>query len=148
MTKVINRFQFDNTYIVCVEHISAVHLHKPPFSGYLMYFSMTFGERVLALRKKNKWSQGDLAKKVGTSAPIIGRYERNEIKPSIETAKNIADALGVTIDYLIGGSDTMVMDKSLLKRMKDIQRLKEDEKSHVFALLDAFLKQSKLQSIM
>jgi len=52
---------------------------------------------------------------VGTSAPIIGRYERNEIKPSIETAKNIADALGVTIDYLIGGSDTMVMDKRIFR---------------------------------
>ena len=75
---------------------------------------MTFGERILALRKKNKWSQDELAKIVGTSAPIIGRYERNEIKPSIETAKNITDALGVTIDYLIGGSDTMVMDKSLV----------------------------------
>ena len=109
---------------------------------------MTFGERILALRKKNKWSQDDLAKMVGTSAPIIGRYERNEIKPSIETAKNIADALNVTIDYLIGGSDTMIMDKALIQRIEDIQKLDEANKAHVFALLDAFIKQTKLQSIL
>ena len=58
-----------------------------------------------------KWSQDDLAKKIGTSAPIIGRYGRNEIKPSIEIAKKIADELGITVDYLLGGSDKMVLDK-------------------------------------
>ena len=109
---------------------------------------MTFGERVLAVRKKNKWSQDELAKMVGTSAPIIGRYERNEIKPSIDTAKKIADVLGVTIDYLIGGSDMMVMDKDLLDRMKDIQSLNEVNKGHLFALMDAFLQSNKLQKIM
>jgi len=109
---------------------------------------MTFGERVLTLRKKNKWSQGELAKMVGTSAPIIGRYERGEIKPSIEMAKNIADTLEVTIDYLIGGSDTMVIDKELLQRMEDIQKLNETDKGHLFALMDAFLQKTKLQKIM
>ena len=54
---------------------------------------MTFGERVTLHRKQLKLSQHDLAGKVGTSAPIIGRYERDEIKPSIETAKKIADEL-------------------------------------------------------
>ena len=69
---------------------------------------MTFGERILSIRKRLKWSQDELAKKVGTSAPIIGRYERNEIKPAIDTAKSIADALGVTIDFLIGGDDMII----------------------------------------
>jgi len=109
---------------------------------------MTFGERILALRKKNKWSQDELAKKIGTSAPIIGRYERNEIKPSIETAKNIADALGVTIDYLIGGSDTMAMDKAIIQRMEDIQKLDDTDKGHLFALMDAFLTKTKLQGLI
>jgi len=89
---------------------------------------MTFGERVATLRKKIKWSQDELAKKIGTSAHIIGRYERNEIKPSIETAKNIADALDVTIDYLIGGSDKMILDKKMMERLKDIEKLTSDDK--------------------
>lgn len=48
---------------------------------------MIFGEHVVMLRKQLKLSQSDLAKKVSPSAPVIGRYERGEIKPSIEMAK-------------------------------------------------------------
>jgi ribosome-binding protein aMBF1 (putative translation factor) len=48
--------------------------------------------------KQLKWSHVDLAKKVGSSAPIVGRYERDENKPSIDVAAKIADALNVTLD--------------------------------------------------
>ncbi|UYQ91270.1 helix-turn-helix domain-containing protein [Chitinophaga horti] len=50
---------------------------------------MTFGERIALQRKQLKLSQDDLARKAGTSAPIIGRYERGEIKPSIELPKKL-----------------------------------------------------------
>ena len=53
---------------------------------------MTFGERITLHRKQLKLSQDDLAKKVGTSAPIIGRYERSEIKPSIEVAAHVPES--------------------------------------------------------
>lgn len=96
---------------------------------------MTFGERILSLRKRLKWSQDQLAKKVGTSASIIGRYERNEIKPSIDTAKSIADSLGVTIDFLIGGDD-IIMDKELLKKIKDIESFNDQEKAKIYDLID------------
>ena len=104
---------------------------------------MTFGERIISLRKKLKWSQDELAKKVGTSAPIIGRYERNEIKPSIETAKNIADALGVTLDYLLGGSNNAVLDKDLLKRIDDIESLSEEDKDKIYYFIDMAVRDAK-----
>jgi transcriptional regulator with XRE-family HTH domain len=104
---------------------------------------MTFGERIVMLRKQLKLSQDDLAKKVGTSAPIIGRYERNEIKPSIEVAAKIADTLGVSIDYLIGQSDKMVVDKKLMKRMEDIEALPSEEKNIVYQVIDMALAYSK-----
>ncbi|WP_408733613.1 helix-turn-helix domain-containing protein [Neptunitalea lumnitzerae] len=34
------------------------------------------------------------------------RYERLEVKPSIEIARKIADALDVSLDYLVGNTDT------------------------------------------
>ena len=80
---------------------------------------MTFGEHITVIRKQLKWSQEELAKKIGTSAPIIGRYERNEIKPSIEIAKKIADELNVTVDYLLGNSDKMVLDKKADKKISE-----------------------------
>jgi len=104
---------------------------------------MTFGERITTLRKQLKLSQDDLAKLIGTSAPIIGRYERNEIKPAIDTAKKIADELNTTVDYLIGGSDTIKLDKKMLARIQDIQQLDDQQQEYVFALLDAFLRDHK-----
>ncbi len=97
---------------------------------------MTFGEKTIMLRKQLKWSQDELAKKIGTSGPIVGRYERDEIKPSIEVAAKLADALGVTMDYLVGTSDKMMLDKKLMKRIEDIENLPEDEKEKIYYIID------------
>lgn len=121
--------------MICLILISNLHLLNTSKNGYLQYFYMTFGERILSIRKRLKWSQDELAKKVGTSAPIIGRYERNEIKPAIDTAKNIADALGVTIDFLLGGDD-MIIDKQLLKKIKDIESFTDEERTKIYDLMD------------
>lgn len=104
---------------------------------------MTFGEKITVLRKQLKWSQEDLAKKIGTSAPIVGRYERDEIKPSIEVAAKIADELGVMVDYLIGSSSNMVFDKKLIKRIEDIESLPEEEKKKIYELIDMALTYNK-----
>jgi len=104
---------------------------------------MTFGEKIVLLRKQLKWSQSDLAKHVGTSAPIIGRYERGEIKPSIEVAAKIAEALGVMVDYLIGNSDKMALDKKMLKRMEEIEKLPEENRKMVFTVIDSLIRDFK-----
>ena len=67
---------------------------------------MTLGQRIADLRKKMKFSQSELGKRVGTSGDIIGRYERDEVKPSIEVAAKIADVLNhaVYVSYLRTGS--------------------------------------------
>jgi transcriptional regulator with XRE-family HTH domain len=108
---------------------------------------MTLGQNITALRKKLKFSQNDLGKTVGTSGDIIGRYERDEVKPSIEVAIKIADALQVSLDYLVGNTD-IVLEKDLLKKITDIQKLPDNKRNVVMELLDSFLKQTKLQSIM
>lgn len=72
---------------------------------------------------------------MGTSTPIIGRSERNEIKPAIDTAKAIADALGVTVDFLLGSDDT-VMDKELLQKVKDIESFTEEERLKIYDLIN------------
>ena len=109
---------------------------------------MTFGERITYARKQKKMTQNDLGKVVGTSGDIIGKYERNEIKPSIDTAAKIAEALNVTIDYLVKDAEYQNIDDETLKRMKNIEKLSKEDKSHVFAMLDAFFAKSKLQSLL
>ena len=107
---------------------------------------MTFGEKIILIRKQLNWSQADLAKKIGTSAPIVGRYEREEIKPSIDVASKIADALDVTLDYLVDEDALPTFDKVTVGRLKSIQSLDEVNKSHVFAMLDAFILKCSIQN--
>lgn len=108
---------------------------------------MNISNIISQLRDKNGFSQSDLADKSQVSRVMIGKYERGEAIPSIDAAKKIADALGVSLDYLVGSTDVL-LEKSIVNRVLDIQKLKESEKQHVFALLDAFIKQTKFQSIM
>ena len=79
---------------------------------------------------------------------IYSNVERGENTPSIDVASKIAEALGDTLDYLVKDGEYQEVDKETLKRLNDIQKLSTEQKSHVFALLDAFIKQTKLQSIM
>ncbi len=109
--------------------------------------SVTFGKRLSEVRKAKKLSQDEVGKMVGAHGAVIGRYERDEVKPSIEMATQLAEALKVSLDYLVGATDTL-LETSVVNRILDIQKLKDNDKQHVFALLDAFLKQTKMQAIM
>ena len=109
--------------------------------------SLTFGKRLTEVRKNKKLSQDEVGKLVNVHGAVIGRYERDEVKPSIEMATQLAEALEVSLDYLVGSTD-ILLEKNIVSKILDIQKLKENDRQHVFALLDAFLKQTKLQGIM
>jgi len=103
---------------------------------------MTFGEHITTLRKRKSISQSELGKAVGTSGDIIGKYERDEVKPSIEVASKIADALEVSLDFLVGKTNVEI-DSKALKRLQDIQKLNDLDKTTVFEMVDAFLRDRK-----
>ena len=103
---------------------------------------MSFGKRLLEARKRKGISQEDLAQHLKTKGPVIGRYERDEMKPSIEVAANMAELLDVSLDYLVGKTDILI-DGKILNRIVEIQKLNADEQKTVFSLLDAYLRDTK-----
>lgn len=103
---------------------------------------VTFGKRLTEVRKDKKLSQEEIAKKVGVHGAVIGRYERDEVKPSIEMAAQIAIALEVSLDYLVGNTDVLI-DQSILNRVMDIQKLNDEDKADAFKFLDIFLRDAK-----
>jgi transcriptional regulator with XRE-family HTH domain len=104
--------------------------------------SMTIGEHIMLLRKKKGLSQADLGKSVGTSGDIIGRYERDIMTPSIEVIIKIADALEVSIDYLVGKT-SMVLDKPTLNRLEEIGKLTDDARQYILNHLDIMIRDFK-----
>ena len=108
---------------------------------------MKFGQKITAVRKQKNISQAELGKLAGINGDIIGKYEREEMKPNIETAKKIADALEVSLDYLVSDSELKILDKATLKRVEDIQNLDETDKAHIFYTLDNLIKAAKLRTL-
>jgi transcriptional regulator with XRE-family HTH domain len=106
---------------------------------------MLFGERLLYTRKKKKISQEELAKQIGVHAPVIGRYERDEVKPSIEVAYKIAQTLEVGLDFLTGLSD-VELEKSLIETITNIQLLKEEDRKDILNTLNALVRDAKARS--
>ncbi|WP_353165346.1 helix-turn-helix domain-containing protein [Empedobacter brevis] len=90
-------------------------------------------------------SQEELAKKIGVHAPIIGRYEREEVKPSIEMAVKIAQALEVSLDFLTGLSD-VELDKATTGIITDLQLLSDTDKNHILTTLNALLRDAKTRA--
>ena len=103
---------------------------------------MNLHDNMLLIRKKKGLSQAELGKLIGTSGDVVGRYERGDITPSVEVISKIADALEVSVDYLLGKT-TMELDKQALKRLEDISKLSQDNKNFVLNLIDMALRDFK-----
>jgi transcriptional regulator with XRE-family HTH domain len=100
---------------------------------------MTLGEHIVLIRKRKKLSQSALGKMANTSGDLIGRYERDEVKPSIDVIMRLSEALNVSIDYLVGKTDFEV-DMPTSKRMAAISKLADDDKNYIFNLIDILLR--------
>lgn len=103
---------------------------------------MSFGKRLVEARKKKGLSQDEVAKKLGTKAPVIGRYERDEAKPSIEAAANIANLLEVSLDYLVGNSDDE-LDATTLNRILELQKLPNEVRDKLYYFIDMSIRDFK-----
>lgn len=104
---------------------------------------METGKIIASLRDKKGLSQTELADKSGVSRVMIGKYERGEAMPSIDAAKKIADALEVSLDYLVGEGINSKLDKQALKRLQDLELLEDDKKKTLFDLIDTYIRDAK-----
>ena len=75
------------------------------------------GERIKQVRKEAGMTQQQLAQRLGIPYQSIGQWERGIRKPKIETLQAIADAIGVSLDYLLGNvtDPFFVLDNERIK---------------------------------
>ena len=99
------------------------------------------------LRKEKNITQTELSKIIGSSREIISKYEKDGVMPSIDTAKKIADAFGVTLDYLVGEGSNAKFDKKTLKRLNDIEAMDSDFKAQFFNIMDAVIRDYKTRQM-
>jgi transcriptional regulator with XRE-family HTH domain len=104
---------------------------------------MNTGKIIADLREKKGWNQTDLANESGVSRVMIGKYEREDAAPSIDAAKKIADALEVSLDYLVGEGVNSKFDKKTLKRFQEVEHLEENKRGVLFDLIDTYIRDAK-----
>lgn len=113
-------------------------------------FSMTFAERLKEVRLERGWSKKQLSEAAKVHHVQIGRYENKGAFPSADVLSKIANALGVSTEYLLNGSsdnlaDNSLTDKELLNQFKTIEQFPEAKKQIVKELIDAFILKTSLQ---
>ena len=113
---------------------------------------MPFSTKLRELRKKQKWTQDELAAKVGIHGRHIGKYENGQVMPNADTLIRIARVFDVSIDYLLLDAEEPrevdIQDRELLKYFKELGAMKEEDRETIKSLIDAYLKKRKLEAIM
>lgn len=89
----------------------------------------TLGEKVAFYRRQKKWSQEDLEEYSGASRNQIGRIERDECRPKLETLEWIEEALGLPQGKLLRNVQlSTAVDDPILERESTIENSKLNQK--------------------
>ena len=112
-------------------------------------------KRLKELRTLRKWSQGQVALKIGLDAQRISKYERGLIQPNADILIKIASLFGVSLDYLLRDNITseehanlnQIKNAELIKRLEFIKEFPEEDQQTMISVLDAFIKKNGLKKL-
>lgn len=84
------------------------------------------GKQIIAARVSRGWSQADLANNTDISQGTISRYESGDRRsPDASNLMKIADATGVTVDFLLGREKVNVAERVKASRERAISDVAE-----------------------
>ena len=61
-----------------------------------------FRKNIYELRKLNRFTQREVAQRLGISQPSYIRYENGSAEPTLENLVKIADLYDVSVDFMLG----------------------------------------------
>ena len=62
---------------------------------------MILADKIIRLRKRNGWSQEELAAKMNVSRQAVSKWEAAQTTPDLEKILQLGNLFGVTTDYLL-----------------------------------------------
>jgi transcriptional regulator with XRE-family HTH domain len=83
---------------------------------------ISFGKRLVELRKKRGWTQEEVAKKLNVSAQAVSKWEKDVSLPDIALITKLAEVFETSTDYLLGYDRQPIVDVGP-KEKKDFDRL-------------------------
>ncbi len=105
-----------------------------------------FGSRVRQYRRQAGWTQTALSRKIEMSLDMIGRLERGQAAPSLDTISKLAETFGIPAAVLLGGAP--FVDDPTSERERTMERLfglladaEDDDLERIEQVLMAMLRQ-------
>lgn len=103
-----------------------------------------FGVRLTRAREQRRLSISELARRMGVDYMQISRYEKGQSLPSFDTAIRLANALQVSLDVLVSGSEIpepppSFKSKKVLARMRELDDLPEHRQELALRFLEAVI---------
>ncbi len=81
-----------------------------------------FAQNLIALRKREKITQAELAEKINYSDKAVSKWERGESIPDVAVLKSIGDYFGVTIDFLVTQQNDVEAVKEQSEYAKSVKK--------------------------
>lgn len=78
---------------------------------------MEFSEKIKALRKKENWTQEELAKKINVSNQAVSKWETGRGFPDISNLIQICDLFNITLDELV--RQDLVLQQKMSQKNKN-----------------------------
>ena len=95
-------------------------------------FLMILADKIIDLRKKNGWSQEELAERLGVSRQSVSKWEGAQSVPDMNKILKLSEIFGVSTDYLLKDEISQADDNGLIPVDEDAAaiRVEMEEASH------------------
>ncbi len=102
------------------------------------------GGRIADIRKRRAMTQVELAARLGMGQSLLSRYERGMLRLHGALVVDVARALQVSTDEVLGLKDSrgegFFADRRFVRRLQQIDGLSKRKKEALLTTIDAFLR--------
>lgn len=88
---------------------------------------MTINEKMRAERLRLKWSQKELASKMGCTHQLISMLENGECEPTLSRLKNFCDTVGVRMGSMLETEDDLPHEMTINEYQQKAMRTAEEK---------------------
>jgi transcriptional regulator with XRE-family HTH domain len=108
------------------------------------------GERLFKTRIARGYTQLELGKRIGISKRMVAHYESDSATPDIDILTKFADALNVTVSYILGESTQKKIDTDispvLRRHLEMLQRLPAKEQKTIMDMVEGLEMKNRLRT--
>jgi transcriptional regulator with XRE-family HTH domain len=108
-----------------------------------------FGQALTRIRKRKGLTQGELAKRMGTSVRMVSYFERQMKNPEVATLEKLAQALGVEPGELLKtgkgkAAEEPMPNRSLQRKLNLVHQLPAEDQKYIAKTIEMLAEKNNL----